>query len=169
MASATHTLTVEEFEALSARSDQEYEFWYGEAIAKAMPAGIHALLQMILGRLLHEAGFAVAGDVELRIEPNARLRPDLIATRGKIPLGYPAEAVEVAVEILAEDDSYAYLREKCRKYQEWGFEQIYVVSPDDRTVLEWKDGAHLPAFQLAGVPVERIWDELDRDSTRSVK
>jgi hypothetical protein len=43
----------------------------------------------------------------------------------------------------------------------WGFGQIYIVNPADRSVVEWKDGSMITSNTLAGIPVERIWTALD--------
>ena len=45
-----------------------------------MPTWIHGLLQAIIGRLLHESGYAAGAEVELRIIPDAHPKPDVIAT-----------------------------------------------------------------------------------------
>jgi hypothetical protein len=51
---------------------------------------------------------------------------------------------------------------KCRKYQEWGFEQILVVDPAARMVFRWI-GNRLEAFdESAGIPTGEIWSALDR-------
>ncbi len=163
MALVTRKLTLEEFEARYAHADRSYEFWYGEAVQKGMPTWVHGLLQKIIMQLLEQQGFIAASEVELRIEPGAHPRPDVIATRAKLPTGlYPTEALDVVVEIVSEDDRYPMAREKCRKYQAWGFGRIYLVDPRDRSVLEWRDGTEIPSSKLAGVPVEKIWQELGR-------
>ena len=108
----TTKLTSEQFEAQYGQQDQAYEFWYGEAIPKAMPTWVHALLQKIIERLLDEKGFISAGEVELRIESDAHPRPDVIAVR-KLPSGpYQTEGAAVVVEIISEDDKPQYLCEK---------------------------------------------------------
>jgi Uma2 family endonuclease len=77
---------------------------------------------------------------------------------------YPTSGVDVVVEIVSEDDTYQRLREKCRKYQEWGCGRIYVVDPTNRSVVEWRDGAYIPVDVLAAVPVQEIWAALDPQS-----
>jgi Uma2 family endonuclease len=161
MATATANLTFAQFQEQYRNSDRAYEFWYGEAIPKGMPTWMHGLLQKIIMKLLDEAGYDSASDVELRIDLQARPRPDVIAAKRKPNGLYPTEAVEVVVEILSQDDSYRHLKDKARKYQEWGCASIFVVDPSDRSVAQWKDGAFLPVTVLAGVESSRIWQELD--------
>ena len=43
MATGTQLLTVEEFERLYARQDTAYEYWFGEAVPKAMPTLRHGI------------------------------------------------------------------------------------------------------------------------------
>ncbi len=154
-------LSFEQFQEQYGQSNGAYEFWYGEAVPKAMPTWLHALLQKIIGRLLDEKGFVSGGEVELRIVTEAHPRPDVIAVT-KLPSGlYQTEGAAVVVEIISEGDDLRYLREKCRRYQEWGCGRIYAVDPSDRSVSEWRDGSFTKQFNLAGIPTQRIWEVLD--------
>ena len=165
MATATHKLTLQEFESQYADTDRSYEFWDGEAVPKGMPTWIHGLLQAILTQLFREAGLRAGGEVELRIDPNRRPKPDVIAmVRTNKPLErYPTEGLDYVVEIVSEDDNYSHLKDKCRSYEAWNFGHIIVVDPSDRSVVEWKHGAMLPVTEIAGFSVDRIWTELDRE------
>jgi Uma2 family endonuclease len=161
MATATSSLTFEQFHEQFGRKDRAYEFWYGEAIPKGTPTWVHGLLQKIIMNLLVQAGFIAASEVELRIIPEAHPRPDVVATKSKPTEKYPTRGLEVVVEILSEDDSYSHLKDKCRKYQEWGFCQIYIVDPSDRSVAQWMDETFIPVSEFAGIEANRIWRELD--------
>jgi len=164
MATTAAKLTLAQFQQQFARSDRAFEFWYGEAIPKSMPTWVHGLLQAIILQLLKEAGFHAASEVELRIDPDAHPRPDVIATKSKPHGTYPTQAADVVVEIISDDEPFPHLKDKCRKYQAWGFAHIYVVDPSDRSVAEW-NGALLETNNLAGIPVSRIWHELDQQYT----
>ena len=166
MATAARKLTFAEFQSLYSKSDRRYEYWFGDAILKGVPTWIHGLLQKIIMALLDETGFVAGAEIELRIDPQAHPRPDVIATRGKVEIPYPTKAVDVVVEILSEDDKMPYVRSKCRAFQEWGFSQVYVVDPSDRSVLEWVDGSLLLRDNMASIPVDRIWSALDRELGR---
>lgn len=158
---ATNRLSVEDFARIYA-GEKTHEYWYGEAIPKGMPTWIHGLLQRIVLQLLVEVGWrGAAAEVELRIDPEARPRPDVIAVQNPLPGPYPTEGVDIVVEIISEDDTVQRLREKCTKYQEWNCKRIYTVDPSDRSVSEWRDGSFLKVSGLAGIPAERIWSELD--------
>ena len=165
MATTAAKLTFAQFRQQFGNSDRAYEFWYGEAIPKCMPTWVHGLLQGIIMRLLEEAGFqAAASEVELRIDPDAHPRPDVIASKNKPHSAYPTQAADVVVEIVSEDEPFPYLKDKCRKYKAWGFAGVYVVDPSDRTVSEW-NGALVVTDKLAGIPAARIWQELDQRYT----
>ncbi len=159
-------LTWEQFEEQYGRCDRSYEFWYGEAIPKGMPTWIHGALQQIVSALLRQAGYFPASEVELRIETGARPKPDIVAAKTKFNLSrrYPVAALDVVIEILSDDDSYLSMQAHCRKYREWGFIHIYLVNPVDRLVVEWRDDAQTVVSSFAGIPVERIWEELDLQS-----
>jgi Uma2 family endonuclease len=164
MPATTTKLTVEQFQQEYGQQDRAYEFWYGEAIPKGMPTWVHGLLQTIIAQLLREAGLMAASEVELRIDPEAHPKPDVIASRTRRPTGpYPTEGVDVVVEIISEDDTVPRLREKCWKYQKWGCGHIYAVDPSDRSVSEFRDGNFTIAPYLDSVPVIRIWQELDQE------
>jgi len=161
MVTTAGPLTIVEFEEKYAHSERAYEYWHGEAIRKAMPTWIHAFLQLWIGKLLFEAGYKAGSEVDLRIDPDAIPRPDIIATRGKMEHPYPTKAVEVVVEILSPDDRMSYLLEKCRSYEAWGFEYIYIVDSDSRRVFRWTARGLETVEQLVSIPVAQIWSALD--------
>ena len=156
----TAKLTLDQFQEQFGGGDRAYEFWYGEAIPKSMPTWVHGLLQAIILQLLKEAGFHAASEVELRIDPNVRPRPDVIASKSRPRGEYPTEAADIVVEIVSDEDSFPHLKDKCRKYHAWGFGRIYVVDPSDRSVSEWQ-GVLVETDHLAGIPAARIWQQLD--------
>jgi len=164
MATTASKLTLAQFEQQFCHSDRAYEFWFGEAIPKCMPTWVHGLLQAIIMRLLEDAGFNAASEVELRIDPDAHPRPDVIASRSRLHGDYPTQAAELVVEIVSEDEPFPHLKDKCRKYKAWGFAGVYVVDPSDRTVSEW-NGALVVTDNLAGIPAARIWHDLDQRYT----
>lgn len=160
MGTTVQKLTLDEFTSQYV-SDKVFEFWYGEAIAKGMPTWIHGLLQQIIVRLLTDAGFFAASEVELRIDPQARPRPDVIASKTKPNGPYPTKGLDIVVEVLSEDDKFPLVREHCQKYQAWGFGRIFLVDPSNRSTFEWKNDSFLACTELADIPVARIWSELD--------
>ena len=161
MATIGQRLTPEQFEAQYGAGNKTHEYWYGEAVPKGMPTWVHGLLQAIIAQLLKEAGFIAGLEVELRIDPEARPRPDVVATKTKPRGKYVTEGLDVVVEIISEDDRATVIREHCQKYEEWECKQIYLVYPEERRVVRWQSGSETVTSELAGVPVQRIWAELD--------
>jgi Uma2 family endonuclease len=163
MASSSQTLTIAEFEEQFGHEKPYYEFWYGEAIQKSMPTWVHGLLQRILMELLREAGYKAGSEVKLKIHAAFQPVPDVIATSGPIERPYPTKPVEIVVEILSEEDSMSRLLTKCRTYEEWGFQEIYVVDPIARVVFRWSEHRLEEVEAIAGQPAERIWIALDKE------
>jgi Uma2 family endonuclease len=163
MAAALSTLTIAEFEAQFGHEKPHYEFWYGEAVQKSMPTWIHGLLQRILMELLREAGYKAGSEVQLKINTAFQPVPDVIATTGHIERPYPTKPVEIVIEILSDDDPMSRLLTKCRMYQEWGFQQIYVVDPIARLVFRWSEHRLEEVDLIAGQPVSSIWTALDQE------
>jgi Uma2 family endonuclease len=160
MAAIAQKLSVAEFEQKYGHEKPYYEFWHGEAIQKSM-ATWHGLVVRILMDLLTEAGFKAATEVTLKIDPDFHPIPDVIGTRGPIEHPNPTRATEVVVEVLSADDPMSLVLYKCRAYQAWGYEQIYVVDPSSRLVFRWVDRGLEEAAAFASIPVNQIWLKLD--------
>jgi Uma2 family endonuclease len=139
---------------------RSYEYWHGKTVPKGTATWTHGLLQGVIGDLLTEAGFLAGAGVELRIAPDARPKPDVIATKSWIEETYPTKAVEVAVEILS-DDPMMFVIEKCVAYLAWGFAEIYVVDPGSRLVFRWTGSAFECTNLLTSFEVAKMWDRLD--------
>ena len=161
MVSVAENFTLFEFQSRYEKGDTSYEYWYGRAIAKAMPTWLHGILQVISSELLNDAGYIAGSEVELRIAPEARPKPDVFATKGEIEDPYPTKAVDVVAEILSPDDSMTFVIEKCRTYQEWGFPNIYVVDPASRLVFRWTGSALEISDHLTSFAAAKIWERLD--------
>lgn len=162
MASVAQKLTVAEFEKQYGREKPYYEYWYGEPVQKSRPNWLYGLLQKILMDLLSVAGYKSASEVTLKIDPEFYPIPDIIATRGRIELPYPTKPLEIVIEILSPDDSMSRILTKCNAYRSWGFEQVYVVDPENRAVFAWTDRRLEAVETLALIPVEQICTALDR-------
>ena len=156
MAIAT-LITFDQFLEKYGDCDRSYEFWYGEAIPRGKPTVVHGLLQQIIMRLLYEAGLIAASEVELRADPEAHPRPDVIARGTKFPVKpYPTEGLEVVVEVTSENDKFQHLREKCRRYQKWGCRLIYEVDPSASSGSAWSEGSFILPDELANISVPRF-------------
>lgn len=160
-APAAGNMTFAEFERQYG-DDSGYEFWFGKAVERSSPTWVHGLLQKILMRLLDDAGFISASEIEMRVIEDAHPKPDVVATANKVMGRYPTTGLFVGIEIISENDSLSHMKDKSRYYQEWGFQHIYLVDPPDESVTEYRDGALTPVSELVGIPVARIWEELNK-------
>ena len=89
MATTADRLTIADFERLYGAQKPHYEYWFGEAVQKTMPAWLHSLLQGIIVMLLKEAGYKAGSELTLKIRPDFEPVPDVAATAGRIEGRYP--------------------------------------------------------------------------------
>jgi Uma2 family endonuclease len=163
MATVASKLTVAEFEKQYGGEKPYYEYWYGEAVQKSMPNSCHGQLQSIIAEFFKRAGYKAGSEIKLKIDPDFQPIPDVIADRSPFEFPYPTKALEVVVEILSDDDVMSRVLAKCRTYDAWGFEQIYVVDPANRLVFRWHDHRLEEVGTLAELPAQEIWSALDRE------
>ena len=169
MATLAHkSLTIQEFDRLYGDTKPHREYWFGEALPKAMPTWLHGLLQGILVQMLREIGFVSASEVRLAVSQDAYPVPDVIATSKPSRMPYPTDPLDVVIEILSPSDSMQYLLRKCRMYSKWGATHVFVFDPEDRTAQEWNHAKGflepVAALRFEGktdIQVARIWAELD--------
>ena len=165
MATATHRLTLEEFEEQYGVGSKTHEYWYGEAIPKAMPTWLHGKVQRIIAALLAEAGFESGCEVELRIVSEAHPKPDIVAFKEEPEGKYPTRPPDVVIEIVSPDDKASNIRDHCQKYEDWGCKEIYIVYPEEQRILLWVKGSEIARPDLAGIPDWKIWEQLHRKSS----
>jgi Uma2 family endonuclease len=168
MATVAGKLTLKEFERQFGDAKPYHEYWFGEAVPKAMPTWLHGLLQHILMDLLKEAGYRAGSEVKLKISPDFEPVPDIIATGDKIELPYPTKPFDVVVEILSPEDPFQRVLRKCKLYADWGISNVFVIDPEGREAWTWNNKAHLletvTALALTNgksITLKRIFDELD--------
>ena len=120
MAAGTQLLTLEEFRLRYANEKPYFEYWFGEAIQKAVPTIPHCLLQKVLMRLLDRAGYRSVSEAELRIDPNWQPKPDVLASLSRLESPYPTKPVKVVMEVLSPTDAMSLVYEKCQNYERIG-------------------------------------------------
>ena len=138
------------------------EYWGGTVIEKPMGTTFHGVLQILIGKLLLDAGFVPASEVTLRIVSGFYPKPDIIAFRDIAGIdAYPTRAPDLIVEILSEGNSMRYMLDKCQRYTDWGCPEVYVVDLAAHNIYHWvpAQGLHL-SQELAGISAVRIWQEL---------
>ena len=170
MAAGTQLLTLEEFRLRYANEKPYYEYWFGEAIQKAVPTTTHGLLQLLICELLKQAGYRAAPEVELRIDPEWQPKPDVIASLSRLESPYPTKPVEVVIEILSPTDAMSLVHEKCGNYQRLGFERVFVLDPQSRKGWEWsretQNLERIYTLELTNgscITLEKVWQELDKE------
>ena len=170
MAAGTQLLTLEEFRLRYANEKPYYEYWFGEAIQKAVPTTSHGLLQFILCELLKRAGYRAAPEVELRIDPDWQPKPDVLASLSPLERPYPTKPVELVMEVLSPTDAMSLVYDKCQNYQRIGIEQIFVLDPESRKGWEWSRAMQnlerIDALRLTNgkyIALADVWQELDKE------
>jgi Uma2 family endonuclease len=166
----TQLLTPEEFERLYAHQDTAYEYWFGEAVPKAMPSILHGITQQMTSFLLLELGYYTGVEVDLHIHPQWCPRPDVLVSTRKLERPYPTRSDDLfVVEVLSPDDSWSYVYKKCENYQHLtGIETVFLLDPEIRKGWQWS-----PALQNAEridelvlphgdtLPLTKIWERVD--------
>ncbi len=137
-----------------------------------MPPWLHGLVQRLIANILSEGGYISGTEVELRIVQDWQPVPEVAAsTRLEHP--YPTSPLEIVVEVLSPDDREAEILTKCECYANIGIQQIFVIDPEKREVMEWdalrRNLTAVPALLLpngARVPASELWSRLDRELLR---
>ncbi len=171
MATATHLLSLEEFRERYA-GENDYEYWFGEAVQKGTATFLHSLLQGILGELLTRAGYRAGPGLELRIDPEWQPKADVAATMA-VELPYPTKPIDVVAEVLSPGDPMSRVFEKCRQYARIGIPKIFVFDPELRYAWEWsRETENLERIAVMQLPngntiqVADIWNEFSRSLKR---
>ena len=172
MTSRTQNLTLKEFRTHYAGAKPHFEYCFGNAIQKSMPTWLHGLVQRLISNLLSEAGYISATEVELRITQDWQPVPDVSAST-QLEQPYPTKPVPIVVEVLSPDDRIAAVRAKCQDYANIGIQQVFVIDPEKREIMEWDDRsgnlASVPALSLENgrrILASKLWKRLDKELQR---
>jgi len=165
MATAVQPLTLQEFRTRYHDQKPYFEYWFGEAIQKAVPTWLHAVLQGIMIQILVRAGYKSGSELELRIDAEWQPVADVVGTLRSIDQ-YPTDPVEIVVEILSPDDRLSYVLKKCQNYARIGIPQIFVLDPETKSGWQWNSGSLETVSQLkfangSVVPLSDVWRQLD--------
>jgi Uma2 family endonuclease len=170
MAATAEKLTIADFERQYGDAKPYHEYWFGEAIPKAMPTWPHGLLQKIVMVALDQAGYKSASEVKLKISSDFEPVPDVIATAGRVERPYPTKPMEVVVEILSPEDSFQRVLRKCKLYSAWGIPLVVVLDPEGREGWTWERQSESlkPTTVIAlengqSISLDRIFRELDEE------
>jgi Uma2 family endonuclease len=167
MSVAAEKLTRERFRVAYAHRKPYYELLNGEAVQKSSPTRLHSILQFVLSVMLKELGFKSRPELTLAIDESWEPTPDVCGVVGAEEDPYPTQAVAVAIEVLSPDDRFTRIIQKCRKYAEWGVQDILVYDPVGREAWHWDAGAGdlvriKKSYRFRSLPVELVQDEVFR-------
>jgi Uma2 family endonuclease len=132
MAAAQGYISLARFEKLYKDQKPYYEYWFGEAIQKAMPTALHGTFQPVLAMILFQRGWKAATEVRLKLSEMAQPIPDLIADARRIEFPYPTEPFDLCVEILSPDDDIQVTFQKCAHYLDWRIGSAWIIDPIKR-------------------------------------
>ena len=170
MAAGTQLLTLEEFRLRYGNEKPYYEYWFGEAIQKAVQTTAHGVLQQILCFLLRTLGYKAGSEIELRIDPDWQPKPDVLASLARLERPYPTKPVEMVMEVLSPTDAMSRVYEKCQNYERIGIQQIFVLDPEFRKAWEWSQEKQnlerIDTLRLTNgksVELAEVWQELDKE------
>lgn len=159
MSTASETLTRDAFREIYGGRKPYFELLDGHPVQKTLPTRLHAIMLKVLDRLLEDLGFQSRSELTLAISTTWEPIPDVCCILGPEEDPYPTRPVAVAVEILSPADPFSRVNQKCRKYAEWGIQDILVYDPVQREVWYWDHSirALLPSveiYRFRSLPVE---------------
>jgi len=167
MGIAVEHLTRSAFRSIYAERKPYYELLDGVAVQKASATRLHSTLQFILLVMLKELGFKSRPELTLAIDEAWEPTPDVCGVLGPEEAPYPTRAVAVAFEVLSPEDRFTRVIQKCRKYAEWGIQDILVYDPVDHDAWYWDSAIgglvqSKKTYKFHSLPVEISQDEVFR-------
>lgn len=145
MAVGSPFLSLARFDDEFSGNTPRYEYWFGEALPKAMPTALHGAIQAILITMLLAKGWRALPEVKLKISRLAQPVPDLIASNQRMEAPYPTRPFPLCVEILSPEDSLRKVFEKAAHYLDWGIEFVWIIDPVGRRAFTMSAGQPSPA------------------------
>lgn len=134
-------LTSKRFRELFGQEKPYFELLDGEPVQKSLATNPHSILQFVLSLLLRELGFRPRPELTLDIDDFWQPIPGVCGSLGPVEDPYPTHAIAVAIEILSPRDPFTRLLHKCKKYAEWGVQDILVFDPLAREAWYWDGSA----------------------------
>ena len=155
------------FREMYAHRKPYFELLEGEAVQKASSTKLHSILQFVLAVMLKELGFKSRPELTLAIDESWEPTPDVCGIIGPEEDPYPTRAIAVAIEVLSPDDRFTRVIQKCRKYADWGVQDILVFDPAGREAWCWDAASGdltriKDSYRFHSLPVELIQKEVFR-------
>ena len=140
--------------------EKKYEIVNGQPEEKEMPGAMHGQVCSRLDRRLgtfiesHELGEMFV-EAAFQMGKNERL-PDLaFIAAGRLPVEGTPEGKwlivpDLAIEIISPNDIYVKVTAKVAEYLNAGVKQVWLVSPEDRTITIYRSITNIVAFPPDG-------------------
>lgn len=141
MGVATEKLTSKRFHELFDEEKPYFELLDGEPVQKSVATNLHSILQFVLSLILRELGFRPRPELTLDIDDFWQPIPDVCGSIGPVQDPYPTHAIAVAIEILSPKDPFTRVLRKCKRYAQWGVQDILVFDPLAREAWYWDRSA----------------------------
>ena len=145
---------VEEYLALAFPDRPEPDYVHGEVVERALPAPIHAQIQVLLGilfaRLQPHVRLILMSELRVRIEEDLFRVIDFAVYRDRRPEGrFATEPAFIAIEIVSPDDNYHNLTQRLEDYRRWGVPHVWLVDPWLKRLYEHTEAGLLQRASLA--------------------
>jgi Uma2 family endonuclease len=153
MASVTaKLLTAEEYRLMAPPADGgKTELMRGEVVKLCRPGFLHGLVQgrgyaildrhvspRKMGRVVVETGVVTERDPDTVRGPDVSYWSAERLPLDQTPVGYPALAPSLAVEVLSPSNQLTRIRDKMREYFERDVRMVWIVDPEDRTLTIYR-------------------------------
>lgn len=136
--------------------EKSYEIVKGQPEEKEMPgarhSGVCGRLERRLGTYVEANGLGeVYPEASFQIGDNERI-PDLaFISAGRIPPDGEPETKwmivpDLAIEIVSPNDFYEKVHAKAMEYLAAGVKQVWIVSPENRTITVYRSATNIMAF-----------------------
>ena len=141
-------VTVEEYLALNVKDRSEPHFVHGEIVERALPAPLHAEIQVALGILFsvlkQRTPISLMSEMRALVAPDTIRVLDFAVYLGARPQGrYAEQPAYVAIEIVSPDDRYSEILELLEDYRHWGCPHVWLVNPWTRRLYEFTEAGLL--------------------------
>ena len=138
MSAVSEKVSLGQFLTAYAECKPYYELLNGEAVQKALPTKLHAILQGVLYIMLRELGFRSMTELTLAISETWEPTPDVCGLLGPDDgEPYPVKPIAVVIEVLSPRDPFTRVIQKCRRYSAWGVPDVLVFDPIGREAWHW--------------------------------
>jgi Uma2 family endonuclease len=139
--------------SLDLQPDKEYEIVAGQSVEKTMGGARHSGIGVrLVGRLgrhveAHQLGGVYGPDTTFQIGENQRIPDVAFVAATRFPVGGEPEGIwpmapDLAVAIISPNDLYERVIGKVEEYLAAGVRQVWLISPEHKTVTIYSSPTH---------------------------